>query len=87
MRLAARLVKALRGKCKDKVHALLTELLLPQNVKRIIECTKELAGITSKNKEGEAIPSFAKSSLPLKMVYALDSVLMLLKVIGLRQKK
>ena len=45
-----------------------------------------MAGFSSRNKGGEAIPSFFKPSLPLKMGYALENVLMLLKNHGLREK-
>ena len=60
--------------------------MLPENFDAIVDCTKDLAGFSSRNKVEEAIPSFSKPSLPLKMGYALENMLIFLKNRGLREK-
>ncbi|XP_057291533.1 uncharacterized protein LOC130614143 isoform X3 [Hydractinia symbiolongicarpus] len=84
MRLIGRLLIALKQIHPDKIS--LIGFLQPQYFDAIMNCTKDLAGYSLKNEDGEAVPSFKIPSLPLKMGYALDTILMLLKGIGLREK-
>ena len=86
MRIIARLLLKLREKHPETGKLPLMKFLEPGYFDDIVSCTKDLAGYVSKNSDGEDIPGFKKPSLPLKLGYALDNVLMLLKGIGLRRK-
>ena len=85
MRLMARLLIALRTHC-NMPDAPLLNFLKPGNFDKIIHCTKEMAGYSKQNHDGEFLPSFKVPSLPLKIGFALSSVFVLLKGIGLREK-
>ena len=78
LRLLGRLLQSLRGKVAPaKKNDTLSDFLCPEYFDRVIECVKEMAGYSLVNSDGERLPSFKTPSLPLKMGYALDSVLML----------
>ena len=65
MRLATRLIEVLGKRIPDQAKGRLTKLLLPENFDTTVDCTKDLAGFSSRNNEGKAIPLFCKLSLPL----------------------
>lgn len=81
----ARLLISLRLHC-NLTDAPFSDFLKPFNFDKIVHCTKEMAGYSQKNDDGEFLPSFKTPSLPLKIGFALSSVFMLLKGIGLREK-
>ena len=86
MRIMARLLIKLREKYPENANYPLMQFLDPKYFDAIVSCTKDLAGYTLKNCDGEGMPGFKKPSLPLKLGYALDNILVLMKGIGLRRK-
>ena len=65
----------------------LKEFMKPVNFDLIVKCTKEIAGYSQKNADGEFLPTFKIPSLPLKIGFALSSIFMLLKGLALRIKE
>lgn len=58
----------------------------PTYFDEIVKVTKELAGYNPTNVDGEYLPSFKTPSVPLKVGYALKSLILLMKGFGLRRK-
>ena len=86
MRLMARLLITLR-KNDNNSNKALKEFMKPVNFDLIVKCTKEMAGYSQKNADGEFLPTFKIPSLPLKIGFALSSIFMLLKGLALRIKE
>jgi hypothetical protein len=88
LRTVARLLQCLNeDSTGEKPYRTLTDWLSePINFDDIIECTRQLGGYKRTNVDGESIPSFDKPSLPLKIGYALNNVLLTLKGWALRKK-
>ena len=63
----------------------LVDIIVPKQFDNVVVATKELAGYSATNIDGEKLPIFKKPSLALKMGYALDNALMLLQGMGLRK--
>ena len=86
MRLMARLLITLR-KNDNNSNKALKDFMKPVNFDLIVKCTKEMAGFSQKNSDGEFLPTFKIPSLPLKIGFALSSIFMLLKGLALRIKE
>ena len=86
MRLMARLLITLR-KNDNNSNKALKDFMKPVNFDLIVKCTKEMAGFSQKNADGEFLPTFKIPSLPLKIGFALSSIFMLLKGLALRIKE
>lgn len=63
----------------------LMDFIHPKHFDAIVQATNELAGYQHLNEEGELVPTFKVASLPLKMGYALDNVVLLMNGVGLKQ--
>ena len=83
MRVMARLLIRLR--ITTNSNKSLVEFLKACHFDDILKCTREMAGYSAKNSDGELLPTFAIPSLPLKIGYGLDNLLMILHGIGIRE--
>ena len=84
MRVLARLLIKLKELRKD-VKGGLIQWIKPEHFDATCACKKDLAGHEVHNEDGERLSCFTTPSLPLKIVYALDSVASLVHGYGLRQ--
>ena len=84
LRLLGRLLFALQEALD--VEEGLINILEPQYFDDVIKITKDLAGYSTTNVDGEFLPTFKKPSVPLKTGYALNNIFSLMKGIGLRKK-
>ena len=70
----------------DKTRDLIF-FLKPEHFDDIVDSVKKMVGYTMVSENGIEEPAFKKASLPLKIDYALESAIMLKKVMGIRNRR
>ena len=70
----------------DKTRDLIF-FLKPEHFDDIVDSVKKMVGYTMVSENGIEEPAFKKASLPLKIDYALESAIMLKKVMGICNRR